>query len=185
MWLNTAEDLRALETCLVETDPDTTDIVAVVAHRPPAIELEAHAEQSDIVEEGTGQSFAPPPVLDDDDRKLMTAIVNRAERAGKPVKPLVLLSDDPLEAVVRTACDIEADELIVSACGAAEASTAELDRIVARWLAIFGSNVRPRTVRIIGKDLDMSRDIEGGNRVPPAPDDGGETARALTTKVVE
>ena len=46
--------------------------------------------------------------LDTYDRQLMTAVVTRAERLGKTVIPLIVPTNNPLNAVLNTAKDIGA-----------------------------------------------------------------------------
>jgi hypothetical protein len=113
------------------------------------------------------------------DRELMTAVIDRAERAGKPVSAAILTSDDPLDAVVRAACDLNVIELMI-APSATEAPIAWLDTVEARWRQMCDGLSRPGSVRMIGKDVDLRRANAAANAVPTAPDDDGETARAFT-----
>ena len=79
-----------LEKTLAETDPETTDVVVMTAKVAPP---RRHVASSG-------------PDLDHYDRELMTAVVNRAEKAGKQVQPLIVPTNNPLFAVVNTAKDI-------------------------------------------------------------------------------
>jgi amino acid transporter len=182
VWLNAGDDLAALETCLVETDTDTTDILVVAAHPAHAVEANAGSEDTDVVEDSGQPASAQPPVLDIEDRKLMTAVVNRAEQAGKAIKPIVLLSDDPEQTIARAAGAIDADELILSPCPG-QAPDVQLDRVVAWRCETKHGRSGQLTVRMIGKDLDKRREIAGGCQAPPGPDDHGETARSLAKAV--
>ena len=58
----------------------------------------------------------------------MTAVVERAEKSGKEVVPLIIPTNNPLYAVVRTAHDLQVQELIV---GVSNKNTADeqLDQI--------------------------------------------------------
>src|SRR5438309_7965486 len=87
-----------LEKAMTETDPDTTGVVVMTAKLEPP-----------------GNGAPLPPAMDSYDQQLMTAVVQRAERAGKQVKPLIVLTNNPLFAVVNTAKDLQAHELIVGA----------------------------------------------------------------------
>lgn len=136
-------------------------------------------EQKDIIDNNGEASSLPPPALEDDDRALMTAVVNRAERAGKPVKPVVLLTDDSVGTVLAAARDIGAGELILGARGT-ESPSDQLDRVVTRWREIDSSRLDRMTIRMIGDGIDITGNIHGGSRVAPAADDNGETARAVT-----
>jgi amino acid transporter len=186
LWLTSAENLDALETCLIETDPETTGLVVVTAHRPYRAKEVENPDQEDIVEPSTGTELvpAPDPVLELADRKRMTAVINRAELAGKPVKTAVLIADDPDQAVLHAACTLDVDELIVSAAAKPEPSD-RLDKLASRLAEITTMpSVRP-SVRMIGKNVDMVRGGDRGHRVPPPIDDRGETARALANTAVE
>ena len=56
-----------LERCLAETDPETTEVVVMTAS---------------VLPQGSGDF---EPAITDQDRQLLTAVVNLAEHAGKPV----------------------------------------------------------------------------------------------------
>jgi hypothetical protein len=94
------EDLKALEVCLLETDPDATDMVVLAAHPPAAAGAYGNAEQTDVVLAGACITDGPESPVGDRDRPLMTRVVNRSEVAGKPVKPAVILTADPPSAVL-------------------------------------------------------------------------------------
>ncbi len=177
VWLGSASDIKALETCLVESDPETTEIVAAVAHPATAVNSDPDSEQTDIVEDDGSPSNAPAPVLTPGDREVMSVVINRAEQAGKPVKAVVVLSDDPLDAIVRSAHEVNADELIASP-SALRDTAAGLETIVSRWREISEGRSGTLTVRLVGENIDRCSDATVGNRIAPAPDDGGETARA-------
>ena len=53
------------------------------------------------------------PTITDEDRQLLTAVVNLAEHAGKPVKPLIVPTNEPFYALAQTAKTIGAQELIM------------------------------------------------------------------------
>jgi nucleotide-binding universal stress UspA family protein len=103
--------------------------------------------------------------LDVYDQQLMTAVVDRAERAGKQVKPLIVPTNNPLHAIMTTAKDLQAHELIM---GASNKYTADeqLEQIAFYWISLHGGQPAPLTVRILGRDRDMYLDLGGGNRIP-------------------
>jgi amino acid transporter len=166
------DDLAMLEKCLVETDPDTTEIVVVAAHAPPP----ADPSGTDVVDKAH-RTPPPEPRLTDDDRRLMTTVVNRSELAGKPIKPMVVLTDEPFAVLVDVARALGARELIRGPSDT-ETPDAQLDQVASRWSDSCGARLTPLTVRVIGKELDTRREIAGGGQIPPGPDDG-ETARSL------
>src|SRR5205823_11552877 len=105
------------------------------------------------------------PDLDAYDQQLMTAVVQRAERAGKQVRPMIVPTNNPLHAVLRTAKDLQAHELIV---GASNKYTADeqLEQIAFYWISMHHGEPAPLTVRIMSRDRDVALDLGGGNRIP-------------------
>jgi nucleotide-binding universal stress UspA family protein len=105
------------------------------------------------------------PDLDTYDQQLMTAVVQRAEKAGKQVKPLIVPTNNPLHAVLNMAKDLQAHELIM---GASNKYTVDeqLEQIAFYWISLHDGHPAPLTVRILSRDRDMYLDLAGGNRIP-------------------
>ena len=82
-------NLFMLEKTLSETDPETTDVAVMTAQV---------AQRGDT--SGGG------PELDDYARTLMSAVVDRAEKAGKHVQPIIVRTNNPLFAVINAARDL-------------------------------------------------------------------------------
>jgi amino acid transporter/nucleotide-binding universal stress UspA family protein len=142
-------NLYMLEKSLAETDPETTNVIVMTAKvEPPG------GGAPDVRQD-----------LDRYDQQLMTAVVDRAERAGKEVHPLIVPTNNPLYAVIRTARDLQAQELIV---GASNKYTADeqLEQVALYWFDVNGGQPSPLTVRILGRDRDVYFDLAGGNRIP-------------------
>ena len=99
--LTISGDLKALETCLVETDPASTEVVVVACHTPAEAGSYGDPEQAMRILAAPRTTGPPDPPLGHEDRKLLTAVVNRAEVAGKPVKPVVILTEDPQTELLR------------------------------------------------------------------------------------
>src|SRR5262249_26011919 len=133
---------------LAETDPLTTDVVVMTAKTAPA-----------------GDGSTTLAELDDYDQHLMTAVVTKAETAGKEVRPLIMPTNNPLYAVIRTAKDLAAQELVR---GASNKYTADeqLEQIGFYWISLHQGEPRPFSVRILGRDRDVYLDLAGGNRIP-------------------
>jgi amino acid transporter len=146
--IRSPQNLYMLEKALAETDPETTDVVVMTAKLAPA-----------------GDTPTAGPDLDSFDQQLMTAVVSRAEKAGKQVRPLILPTNNPLYAVIRTAMDIGAQEIVM---GASNKYTADeqLEQIGFYWINMHGGQPAPVTVRILGRDRDVHLDLAGGNRIP-------------------
>ncbi len=146
--IRSPHNLFMLEKALSEADPETTSIVVMTAKFIPV-----------------GASVDDQPELDTYDQQLMTAVVQLAEKAGKEVKPLVVPTNNPMHAVLTTAKDLQAHEVIM---GASNRYTADdqLDQIAFYWINLHGGNSAPLTVRILSRDRDMYLDLAGGNRIP-------------------
>ncbi len=136
-----------LEKALAETDPDTTDLIVMTAKVAP---LGSEVVSAD---------------LDAYDQELMTAVVDRAEKAGKKVKPLIVPTNNPLHAVLTTARDLKVHELVM---GASNKYTADeqMEQIAFYWINLHGGSPVPLAVRILTRERDMSMDLGGGNRIP-------------------
>jgi amino acid transporter len=146
--IRSPQNLTMLDKALEDTDPFNTDVVVMTAKVTPP-----------------GDSSMTRPGLDDYDQHLMTAVVQHAEKAGKEVKPLIVPTNNPLYAMIRTAKDLQAQELIV---GASNKYTPDeqLDQIALYWLSMNEGQASPLTVRLMGKERDVHLDLGGGNRIP-------------------
>ncbi len=146
--IRSTHNLFMLEKALAETDPETTDVVVMTAKV--------------LAPGGDGPD---QPDLDAYDQQLMTAVVDRAEKAGKQVKPLIVPTNNPLHAVLNTAKDLHAHELIM---GASNKYTADeqLEQIAFYWISLHDGQPAPLTVRILSRERDMYLDLSGGNRIP-------------------
>ena len=147
--IRSVQNLFMLEKALAETDPATTDMVVMTAKVAP-----------------TGEALGGPTAdLDAYDQKLMTAVVDKAENAGKQVKPLIVPTNNPLHAVLKTAMEIQAQELIM---GASNKYTVDeqLEQIAFYWINLHDGNTAPLTVRILSRERDVYLDIAGGSRIP-------------------
>lgn len=138
--------MTMLERALAETDPDNTDLVVMTAR-----------QMYDVDDES--------PELTTYDQQLMTGVVQRAELAGKEVTPLIVPTNNPLHAVLRTASELEAQEVIL---GASNKYTAEeqLDQVALYWMSLYAGEPRPITVRVLSRNRDLYFDLGGGSRIP-------------------
>jgi nucleotide-binding universal stress UspA family protein len=137
-----------LEKALQETDPGTTSTIVMTAKVLPV-----GSERTDLEE------------LDQYDRELMTAVVTLAERIGKEVKPLIVPTNNPLHAVLATARDLHANELVMGASNVYTAD-AQMEQIAFYWINLHSGNPKPLTVRILSRERDVYLDLAGGNRIP-------------------
>ena len=87
--IRSSNSMHMLDKAIAETDPDTTHLVVMTAH----------LTSSDT-------TIADMHGLSSYDQQLMTAVVGRAELAGKSVVPIIIPTNNPLYAVMRTAKDL-------------------------------------------------------------------------------
>ncbi len=157
--IRSPQNLFMLEKALAETDPESTDVVVMTA---------------EVVQRG-GEGVPVGPDLDEYNRELMTSVVNRAEKAGKHVQPLILRTNNPLFAVVQTARDLAVHELILGASNVYTADT-QVEQIAFYWIDLHAGETEPLTVRILSRTRDLTFDLAGGNRIPKL---GERRARSL------
>jgi amino acid transporter/nucleotide-binding universal stress UspA family protein len=145
--IRSTQNLFMLEKTLAETDPETTDVVVMTAQ----------------VAKGADASAGPE--MDEYNRRLMTAVVDRAEKAGKHVQPLIIRTNNPLFAVINTAKDVGAQELVM---GASNVYTADeqVEQLAFYWINVHGGDPAPFTIRILSPSRDLTFDLAGGNRIP-------------------
>jgi hypothetical protein len=142
------EHLEILQRALEETDAETTEIIVVKAHTPPA-----------------WGSPVKPASLGRYDQRLITAIIEAGETIGKSVKPLVVSTNNPLFAIANTAKMLGVQEIIVGPSHKV-ANQRQLDMLAAYWNELHAGEESPLTIRVFGPKLDAHRDIAGGSRIP-------------------
>lgn len=146
--IRSTQNLFMLEKALSETDPETTDVAVMTA---------------EVIRRG--DDSAEVQQLDHYNRQLMTAVVNRAEKAGKHVQPLIVRTNNPLFAIVQAAKDLDVQELVLGASNVYTADT-QLEQIAFYWINLHEGQPAPITVRVLSRTRDLSFDLGGGNRIP-------------------
>ncbi len=129
--IRSPQNLYMLQKSLEEIDPETTDVIVMTAKTSPP-----GGAPDDAVE------------LDRYDRKLITAVVQLAEKIGKKIRPIVVPTNKPLFAVINTARSLHVQELVV---GASNKYTPEeqLDQVALYWISLHEGHAAPVTVRIL------------------------------------
>jgi amino acid transporter len=145
--IRSPQNLFMLEKALAETDPQTTEVVVMTS--------KLLLPGSDTVRSD----------FDHYDRELMTSVVDRAEKVGKEVKPLIMPTNNPLFAIVNTAKTIGAQELILGASNKYTANE-QLEQIAFYWINVNEGEMQPLTIRILSRYCDVYFDLAGGNRIP-------------------
>ena len=159
--IRSPQNLYMLQRALEETDPESTDVIVMTAKTTPV-----------------GSDPPTTSELDRYDRKLMTAVIELAEKSGKFITPMIVPTNNPLFAVVNTAKSLGAQELVV---GASNKFTAEeqLDQMVFYWINLHGGEAAPLTIRVLSKTWDFYYDVGGGNRIPRASERHAKTVADL------
>src|SRR5258705_6099766 len=139
-----------LDKALADTDPQTTDVVVMTAKVEPQ-----------------GADLPTRLQLDTYDQQLLTAVVNHGEKLGKSVTPMLVPTNNALHAVLNTAKELPAQEVLV---GASNKYTAEeqLDQIAFYWIHLHGGVPQGLTVHVVSQDRTVTCDINGGSRIPKA-----------------
>ena len=146
--IRSTSNLVMLEKTLAETDPETTDVAVMTAQV-----------------DKPGDTSIGGPELNDYARNLMSAVVERAEKAGKHVQPLIVRTNNPLYAVINAAHDVRAQELIMGASNVYSADE-QIEQIAFYWFNLHEGTPQPLTIRILGPNRDLYFDLAGGNRIP-------------------
>lgn len=128
--------MRVLDQLLRETDTSQQDVVVITCKVLPPLT----------------QGITPEEVrLDDNDRAVLTAVVNLAEEAGKTVRPLVIPTNNPLYAIATVARDLKAKEVVM---GISEKCNTDmqLEQFAVAWgMATADSPIQyPLGIRIVG-----------------------------------
>lgn len=148
--IRSPHNLFMLDKALADTDPQTTDVVVMTAKVEPQ-----------------GADMPNSLQLDTYDQQLLTAVVNHGEKLGKSVTPMLVPTNNALHAVLNTAKELPAQEILV---GASNKYTAEeqLDQIAFYWIHLHGGSPQGLTVHVVSQDRTVSFDLDGGNRIPKA-----------------
>ncbi|HBA61280.1 MAG TPA: APC family permease [Elusimicrobia bacterium] len=101
------------------------------------------------------QSAGDAAAITEEDRELFTPIILLAEKYGKTIKPLLVVSNDPFYSIVHTAQAVGAAEIVLGVSGSTGAEV-QLERLAMTWgLLKQKQAVKPTTARVIweGREL--------------------------------
>jgi nucleotide-binding universal stress UspA family protein len=145
------KSMPVLNRVLDEIDTTMQDIVAVTCKVLPAMTPGITDEEMSVNE---------------NDREVLTKVVNLAEEAGKTVYPLVIPTNNPLYAIALAARDLGASQVVL---GASEKSDPDLqlEQFAIAWGMAGADGVEsasrapspPLSIRIIGSDRDVRLDL--------------------------
>ncbi len=155
------QNLYVLERVLKDFDPKATDLVVFHARVLPQAE---------------GQP--EPTTVNVAVQRLMTAVVDRAERAGKEVHPLVVETNNAWHAILATAKALQVQEIFLGATrpvrlaqqvrGMARKphSRLLLEPLAFRWFALHDGQPPPLTIQVLTPTHDWRLDVGGGSPIP-------------------
>jgi amino acid transporter len=152
--VRSTHDLQMLERVLKDVNPETTDLVVLCARVLP--HTEGHPEAKAL-------SLAV--------QRLMTAVVERAEKAGKEVHPLVVETNDIWHAIANTSRALRVQEVVL---GGTRPS-----RLMHQ---LRGSPGQALTVRVVDHAREWHVDLGGGNPIPRAAPQEGQSPNQADPK---
>ncbi len=91
-----------------------------------------------------------------DEEKLFSRVVKVCEDHGRAVTPLVIVSNDQLYAIARTAHQLKVDEVVMGVSGKFHPDL-QLEHFAMHWGSLSGE--RPIKVRVLSENLDIRADI--------------------------
>jgi amino acid transporter len=133
-------NLYHLNKVLDTADPDQTDIVVFTSRIRRGLGL---------VDEEV--------VMDADEEKLFTRVLAAAEKHGKTVTPMLVVSNEPFYAIAHAAQAVGASE-VVFGVSAKLATDAQLERLAMTWGSIQ-TDKQPVRFRILGPGVEHAADL--------------------------
>jgi amino acid transporter len=91
-----------------------------------------------------------------DEEKLFSKVVKVCEDHGRAVTPLVIVSNDQLYAIARTAHQLKVEEVVMGVSGKFHADL-QLEHFAMHWGSLTGE--RPIKVRVLSETLDIRADV--------------------------
>jgi amino acid transporter len=152
------QSLSVLEKVLNEVDPKTTDVI--VLFTKVLLPAQGHPEKIN---------------LDIYQQQLMTAVVERAEKAGKEVKVLVVPTNIIWHAVLKTAKTLRAQEVVIEAhrrfrahdvlrwSGREIPSNSHLGQVASYWESLNEGQTVPLTVRVVSRNKEVRLHLGSGS----------------------
>ena len=147
-------------------EPDRPNRVLVAVRDPTALvplqkALETlDAETSDLIvfytkiQRGLGFGGDMTSMSPEEDL-LFTRVIAMAEKYGKTVKPLMVVSNDPFYAISHTAMELGASEVVIGVSGRISME-AQLERLAMTWGAQQSVAGKPVRFRIVGEGREMN-----------------------------
>ncbi|MBI5208966.1 MAG: amino acid permease [Elusimicrobia bacterium] len=126
--------LHHLSKALDDLDEETTELVVLYCH-----------VQHGMSFGGDIESLGP------EEEHLFTRVVEVAEKSGKSVTPLVVVSNDPFYAIAQSAQAVGAGEVVLGISGRVSIED-QLERLAMTWGALQKTDLTPVTFRVIHRN---------------------------------
>jgi hypothetical protein len=135
------KSMGVLDRVLHETDTTHRDVVVVTCKVLPPMTPGITPEEMKV---------------DDNDREVLTRVVNLAEEAGKQVHPLVIPTNNPLYAIATAARDLRAQEVVMGVSEKGDTDF-QVEQFAVAWGMASADSPReqPLGIRIVGETTDV------------------------------
>jgi amino acid transporter/nucleotide-binding universal stress UspA family protein len=136
--------MRVLTRVLSEIDTAQQDVVTVTCKVLPPLTPGITAQELSV---------------DDNDREVLTRVVNLAEKAGKQVFPLVIPTNNPLYAIATAAQGLNASQVVMGSSEKTDPDV-QLEQFALAWgMATSDTGAQPLSIRIVGENEDLKFDL--------------------------
>lgn len=134
--------LMPLQKALETHDPDKTDIVVFHTKILKGLGIGADADVS----------------LGPDEELLFTRVIAMAEKHGKTVTPMLVISNEPFYAIVQAAHVVGASEVIMGVTQRVNVEV-QLERMAMNWGALAGAGAKPVRFKLVGPGKDLTMEL--------------------------
>jgi amino acid transporter len=141
--VRSSDPLDIFDKVLAEIDPSKTDVIVMATKVIPG-----------------PVTHLLSPQLNRYDQALMTAVVAKAEKIGKHITPVMIPTNNRIHAILRTAQEIGAQEIIMRVEKLADATRLR-ERIVSHWKKLQGRPSATIAVRLLSAEAEESFQLDG------------------------
>lgn len=134
--------LMPLQKALETHDPEATDIVVFHTKILKGLGIGADADVS----------------LGPDEELLFTRVIAMAEKHGKTVTPMLVVSNEPFYAIVQAAHTVGASEVIMGVTQRVNVEV-QLERMAMTWGALAGAGAKPVRFKLVGPGKDLTMEL--------------------------
>ncbi|MFA6004161.1 MAG: APC family permease [Elusimicrobiota bacterium] len=96
--------------------------------------------------------------LGPEEELVFTRVIAAAEKCGKSVTPLLVVSNDPFYAIAQSAQAVGAEDVVLGVSGRVNIDH-QIERLAMTWGALQGANTKPVNIHVIGEGREYSVEI--------------------------